>query len=132
MRRIVTVGENGQPITTYTDTSERLDALVDSAVDGVERMANSLGEAQAGLVPMEDATWPPSVVNGSGRVTVGANTMGMAVSLSVMQVDMGMPGRAQSSKQVSQNAGFDPVTARRIAAQLIAAAEWVEARQRST
>lgn len=108
-----------------------MEDLVGKAADKMESLADSLNEAQAGLVPMEDATWPPRVVNGSGRVTVGANTLGLAVSLSIMQVDMGMPGRSQGSKQVSQNAGFDPGTARHIAAQLVAAAEWVEAKQRS-
>lgn len=107
----------------------KLDSLIEDAADGAARLCDRLNAAGAGLIPIEDATWPPSVVNGSGRVTVAANTMGMAVNLSVMQLDHG-PGRTSMTKPVSQTAGFDPKVARIIAAQLVAAAEWVEAKQR--
>jgi hypothetical protein len=101
-----------------------LEGLIEQAADGLENVCHEL----SGGVPAEEATWPPTAVNGSGRVTVGANTLGMAVNLSVMQQDHGT-GRSFATKPVTQTAGFDPKVARSIAAQLVAAAEWVEAKQ---
>jgi hypothetical protein len=94
--------------------------------DGPKRQDSEI-VAVAGL-PAEEATWPPNVVNGSGRITVAANSLGMAVNLSVMQIDHG-PGITRATKPVSQSAGFDPNVARRIAWQLIAAADWVEGKR---
>ncbi len=111
------------------ESKTKLAELLDGAGDGMAALCDHLNAVGAGLVPAEDATWPPNVVNGSGRITVAANTLGPAVSLSVMQMDHG-PNRTRATKPVSQAAGFDPNVARTIAAQLEAAAAWVEAKQK--
>ncbi len=107
------------------DRDKALDALIGDAAD---KVADAMDELVTVGWPSEEATWPPTSVNGDGKVTVAANSLGMAVNLSVMQREHG-PGRTLRAKPVTQLAGFDAETARHIARQLVAAATWVEAKQ---